>query len=218
VSVTAIVPAWREADGVAATVAALRRVVADVVVVDDGSPDATAARAAAAGARVVRSVRRRGKAAAVALGVSATAASVLLLIDADLGATAAEAERLLAPVLAGRADMTVARLPPSGRRGGRGFAVGLARAALRRLAGVELRAPLSGQRALRREVWQVFRGARGFGLEVGLTLDALRAGYRVLEVPTAMAHRVGGLDVAASLHRAVQMGDIACTLLQRVLW
>jgi hypothetical protein len=111
--------------------------------------------------------------------------------------------------------MTVAVLPPSGRRGGRGWAVGLARAGIRRLTGVSLRAPLSGQRALRRETLSAYRGSRGFGLEVALTVDLLRAGYRVLEVPTAMAHRVGGLGWRDSLHRARQMADVAWSLAQR---
>jgi glycosyltransferase involved in cell wall biosynthesis len=216
IDAAAIIPAWNESAGVAATVSAVRPLVGRVVVVDDGSGDATAAAAAAAGARVLRLPRRSGKAAAVAAGVAASPNPVLLLLDADLGPSASEAAQLLHPILAGAADMTVAVLPATGRRGGRGYAVGLARTGIRRLTGVSVAAPLSGQRALRREVWQAYRGARGFGLEVALTVDLLRAGYRVLEVPTAMTHRVGGLGWRDSLHRARQMGDIAWSLALRL--
>lgn len=216
-AVTAIVPAWNEVATVARTVGAARAVTRDVLVVDDGSADGTAPAAAAAGARVVRLPRRCGKAAAVLAGAAVTAGAVIVLIDADVGDTAAEAARLVEPVQAGAADMAIALLPPSGARGGRGFAVGLARRGIRLLAGVTLQAPLSGQRALRREVLRAYRGARGFGLEVGLTIDALRAGFRVVEVPAAMRHRVGDLGLTASLHRALQGRDVAWTLARRSL-
>ncbi|HVB09380.1 MAG TPA: glycosyltransferase [Bacillota bacterium] len=200
----------------AQTVAAIRPLVDEVCVVDDASSDATFARAAEAGARVRRLPRHGGKTAAVMAGLADTAAPLLLLLDADLGATGAEAQGLLAEVEWGRADMAIAVLPPSGRAGGRGHAVGLARAGIRRLAGISPLAPLSGQRAVLRKALHAFRGARGFGLEVALTIDLVRAGYRVVEVPVAMAHRVGGLGVRDSLHRAHQMADVAWALAQRL--
>src|SRR5688500_15181722 len=98
----AVVPAKDRADSVAATVAALAALAAvdEVVVVDDGSTDGTAARAEAAGAAVVRLPTNRGKGGAVTAGVAARPhADVYLLIDADLGGTAGLAEALLAPVL-----------------------------------------------------------------------------------------------------------------------
>ena len=74
--------------------------------------------------------------------------------------------------------------------------------------------PLSGQRALRREVWERIGGFEpGFGAEVALTIDAIRAGFRVVEVPTTMTHRVTGRDWAAKRHRARQLMAVA-----RALW
>jgi len=213
---TAVIPAWNEAGRIGATVRALRSVpeVGDILVVDDGSTDATAAEAAGAGARVLRLPRRRGKAAAVRRGLEAVGSPVILLLDADLGDSAAHAGALLAPVLAGEADMTVGRLPPSGRGGGFGLVVGTARWALRRLAGVGLDQPLSGQRALRRDALAAVRTwGWGFGLELALSLQVLRAGFAVREVDTAFAHRVTGFAWRHLLHRARQLAHVWITLL-----
>jgi len=82
------VPAYGEEDRIAATVAriagALDGVDHEVVVVDDGSPDGTAAAAEAAGARVVRLPENRGKGAAVRAGVLAAAGRTVAFTDADL--------------------------------------------------------------------------------------------------------------------------------------
>ena len=113
-TVVALVPAKDSSDTVADTVAALLglEAVDEVVVVDDGSTDDTADVALSAGARVLRLPRNVGKGGAVASGVAATPeAEVYLLVDADVGSTAAVTDRLLAPVLGGQADLAVAVLP-----------------------------------------------------------------------------------------------------------
>ena len=105
-------------------------------------------------------------------------ADVLVLLDGDLGATAAEAGTLLEPVLAGAADMTIATLPKPPASGGFGLVKGLARWGIRRLSGFEPTAPLSGQRALSRAAWEAATPfATGYGVEVGLTVRAARAGH-----------------------------------------
>jgi len=82
------VPAYREEDRIGDTVsrvlAALEGLDAEVVVVDDGSPDGTAAAAEAAGARVVRLDPNRGKGAAVRAGVLAATGRTIAFTDADL--------------------------------------------------------------------------------------------------------------------------------------
>lgn len=214
--VTAIIPAWNEADRIGTTVRTLRSVpgIDDVVVVDDGSTDATAAAAAAAGGRVLRLPRRRGKAAAVRRGLAATRAPIVLLLDADIGDSAVHAGALLAPVLAGEADMTVGRLPASGGGGGFGLVVGTARWALRRKTGALLTQPLSGQRAIRRAaLTAVDTWGWGFGLELALSMQLLQAGYTVREVDTGFAHRVTGFALPHLLHRARQLAHVWVTLL-----
>jgi glucosyl-3-phosphoglycerate synthase len=219
VSVAALVPARDEEGRVGATVRALLGIpgLEGVVVVDDGSRDGTAREARAAGARVLRLPRPAGKAGAVRAGArwAAAAAPLLLLCDADLGPSARACERLLLPVRYGRTAMAVGRLPPSGVRGGLGGAVGLARWGVRRLTGREVEAPLCGQRALWRHVLDCLGPARGFGLEVALTVDALLAGYSLLELPAPLSHRVTRLDWPGFVHRGGQLRDVALALAQR---
>jgi len=88
--VTVVVPAYGEAERVGTTVARLREALAplgddvEVLVVDDGSPDATAEEAAGAGARVLRLEANRGKGAAVGAGVLAARGRSVVFTDADL--------------------------------------------------------------------------------------------------------------------------------------
>jgi len=205
-SVVAIVPAFDRADSIEATVEALRAVrdVQRVIVVDDGSGDDTPALADRAGAIVIRQPANLGKGAAVTAGVAAAPdADVYLLIDADLGSTAGLADALLAPVLRGDAEMTVGVLPSAAGRGGLGFVRRLSAAGIRRATGFEARAPLSGQRAVTGPLLRSIVLADRFGLETGLTIDAVRSGARVLEIDVAMDHRHTGRRLAGfGRHRA----------------
>ncbi len=219
-TVVAIVPAKDCASTVGPTVRALLTVepVDRVLVVDDGSTDGTTAAARAAGAQVLRLGSNRGKGDAVLAGANAAAdAEVLLLVDADVGSDAARAGELLAPVLDGRADLAIGVLPPAGRRGGFGTIRRLARWGVRRASGLDASAPLSGQRAVRAELVRSLERAGRFGLEVAMTIDAVRAGARVTEVPVAMEHRHRGRSLGGFRHRAGQGFDVAAALWTRLL-
>ncbi len=235
--VAAVVPCKDESERIAATVAAVRALpqVGRVVVVDDGSGDETAERARAAGADVVSHARNRGKAAALETGVarvrdlerSATAGAdapadaarpaALLFVDGDLADTAANVGVLTHAVLTGDADMTIATLPAqltSG--GGRGLVVRLARDGIARLTGFRAVQPLSGMRCLSPAAYEAATPlARGWGVETALTVDVLRAGLRVLEVPCELQHRVSGRDWRGQVHRAEQYRDVWLALVRR---
>lgn len=220
----AIVPARDESARIAATIATVQQLdgVDLVIVVDDGSTDGTADIARSCGAHVVRHQSNRGKAAALSTGAEAAAAELtgdhlLLFADADLGHSAAALGVLLPPVASGEADMSIAVLPPQQTSGGgHGFVVRLARRGIKDLTGWAPTQPLSGMRCLSRTAYleaQPF--ARGWGVEVGLTVDVLRAGLRVVEVPCELQHRVTGSDWRGQVHRARQYRDVALALLQR---
>jgi glycosyltransferase involved in cell wall biosynthesis len=222
-----IVPAFDESARIAATVEAARSVagVDMVVVVDDGSTDGTGEIARAAGAIVVRHGRNRGKGAAMESGANAVAAiedregraepRMLLFLDGDLEDSAAKAGPLAEPVRSGTAGMTIATLPPQ-PGGGHGFVVRLARDGIRAAVGFEARQPLSGQRCLSRAAFDsALPLAWGFGVETGLTIDVLRAGFRIREVEADFHHRVTGTNLAAQLHRARQYRDVALALAAR---
>jgi glycosyltransferase involved in cell wall biosynthesis len=232
--VAAVVPCKDEGERIAATVAAVRSLpqVGRVVVVDDGSSDDTWRVAEAAGAVVVRHDRNRGKAAALETGVrrvreleSADAArdpdaawpAALLFVDGDLAETASNLGVLTAPVLDGTADMTVATLPAQLiAGGGRGLVVGLARRGIEQLTGFRAVQPLSGMRCLSPAAYTAGTPlARGWGVETALTVDVLRAGLTVVEVPCELQHRVSGSDWRGQLHRARQYRDVWLALVRR---
>lgn len=219
-SVVVLIPAHDEAERIGATVVAALAIVGvdRVLVIDDGSSDETAARAEQFGAEVLRLERNAGKGAALDAGLAMVQDEVeaVLLLDGDLAESASQGGRLLGPVLRGEADMTVATFPRPAGRAGFGLVKALARAGIRVLGGrgFEPTAPLSGQRALDRDALAaVTPFAFGYGVEVALTVRALRAGLRVVEVPTEMAHAATGRDAAGFAHRGRQFAHVARAIL-----
>lgn len=108
--VAAIIPAYNEEPTVAGVVEALRAspLVQEVIVVCDGSTDATAQRARDAGAVVYELPKNQGKGAAMLHGLTRTDAPVILFLDADLrGLTVDHVERLVLPVASGSRVMNV---------------------------------------------------------------------------------------------------------------
>jgi glucosyl-3-phosphoglycerate synthase len=197
---TILVAARDEEGRIGQTLETLRKSFpnADVVVADDGSRDATAAEAEAAGARVVR-LPRRGKGQALALVEREIGPGPLLLCDADLEGGLEE--------LVGAADLAIAAFTvPEG--GGFGIARRTAAALIRLRSGFVARAPLSGQRYLSERGRQVaFPTAPGFGVETRMTIDAVRVGLDVTEVDLDLRHRATGRDVPGFLHRGRQFFD-----------
>jgi len=218
--IVALVAARDESDRIGETVAALRvlEAVSEVVVVDDGSRDDTASRALAAGATVLRLERSRGKGRALEGALARLApAELWLLADGDLGATAGELGAVLERVASGEADLAIAVFPP-GPAGGFGFVKRAAARGIRVLSGLEVREPLSGQRALSAGALEAVRPlARGFGVETAMTVDAARAGLRVVEVQAALAHRPTFRDVRGFAHRGRQGWDVLRALAPRAV-
>jgi glycosyltransferase involved in cell wall biosynthesis len=250
--ISVIIPAFREAERIRTTLTAVSRAAeqltepVEVIVVDDGSDDGTADQVVAFGGsvgsrdnpvplRLFRLERNEGKGAALSRGLNEARGEWIVMMDADLGETAAEFPCLLAPLHAGEVDMTVAvfpsvpHSPPASRvpapspphrltPGGFGLALRTARWGVARLTGRVLQAPLSGQRAFAARHLPLLTPLEpGFGLEVGMDIDALRAGLRVLEVPTTMAHARTGRDWAGFRHRGRQLLHIVRALVRRGL-
>jgi hypothetical protein len=203
---TILVAARDEEDAIGDTVRALRDAFpqAEVLVADDGSRDATAERAEAAGAMVLR-LPRRGKGQALSAAERAAPPGRLLLCDADLRGD-------LRPLLARGADVRVAIFRQR-VGGGFGLAKGVAQRLIRFLSGFEAIEPLSGQRTLTSRARSVvFPLAPGFGAETRMTIDAERAGLHVEEVELDLSHRATGRDARGFAHRGRQLLDlvVAC--------
>ena len=217
--VVALVAAHDESARIAATLTALRRLVDEVVVVDDGSSDGTSSAALVAGATVLRASRRRGKGRAIEESLERLPpADVWLLADADLGLTASGLSPLLDAVRQGSADVAIAAFPKLGG-GGFGLVKRTAARLIRAACGFEAREPLSGQRALTAAALAAVRPlAPGFGLEVGMTIDAVRAGLRVIEIPIeGLSHRPTGRGARGFAHRARQGADVLAAVATRAI-
>jgi glycosyltransferase involved in cell wall biosynthesis len=213
-----IVAARDEGERIEMTLRALSSAFPEAVlwVADDGSRDTTAALARGAGARVLSTGRPRGKGQAMTAAAERALAEaprrgrdVFVLCDGDLGVSAAELVPLATAVGEGRCELAVASFA---RRlgGGFGIAVGFARWAIRRRCGLLTDSPISGQRALDRATLErVLPLADGFGMEVGMTIDAVRAGARVAEIELDLSHRATGRTAAGFAHRGRQLLDFA---------
>ena len=200
--IAAVLVAARDEEAtIARTVEALRAAfeTAEVIVADDGSRDRTAAAARRAGARVLR-LPARGKGQALTLAERAAPAGRLMLVDADL-------EGDLARLAAADGDLAIAAFAER-RGGGFGIAKQAGRVLVRALSGFTPREPLSGQRVLSPAAREVcFPLAAGFGCEVRMTVDAVRAGLRVSELDLPLRHRATGRDPTGFAHRGRQLLD-----------
>ncbi len=201
-----VIPTYCEAENIGAVVAALGAAVpaADVVVVDDGSPDGTADLAEAAGARVLRRPGKAGLGTAYAAGFGrgiADGYEVLVQMDADFQHDPSAVPALLAAIDDG-ADMAIGSryvpggaLPPSWPW----FRRALSRGG-NRYARVMLRLPVAdataGFRAHRAELLRRLQLAEmradGYGFQIELTWRAARAGARIVEVPIVFGERTRG--------------------------
>jgi glycosyltransferase involved in cell wall biosynthesis len=193
-SVSVVVPAYNEAEAIAEVVSALSAAGPwhEIIVVDDGSKDATAAKAGDAGATVVRHPYNKGNGAAVKSGIRRASGEFVLIIDGDGQHQAADARRLVAKL--GEYDLVIGARPaatqatPARRMGN---------AMLNRLASYLTSRAIpdltSGFRAARREHLLEFIHLlpNGFSTPTTTTLAFIKAGYNVTFEATDARPRVG---------------------------
>jgi glycosyltransferase involved in cell wall biosynthesis len=189
-----VIPAFNEAASLRSVVAALRGEATwhEVMVIDDGSTDATAAEASAAGARVIRHPYNKGNGAAVKTGVRAATGRFILIADADGQHRPTDAARLVSHLDA--YDLVIgARAPRSHATLVRRLGNDL----LNRVAGYLSERPVpdltSGFRAARRECLLEFLHLlpNGFSTPTTTTMAFMKAGYSVRFEPVETARREG---------------------------
>lgn len=187
---------------------------ARLLLADDASHDGTPEVAMGHGATVIRRARSHGKGGNVTAAAEAALSElapdddpVFLLCDADLGSSAGELAPLVEAVRAGECDLAVAAFAKR-EGGGFGFALGYAHDAIKDLCGFDAAAPISGQRAMTLAALRdVLPFADGFGMEIGMTIDAVRAGHTVKEIELPLTHRATYRTLRGFLHRARQLRD-----------
>ena len=193
-SVSIIVPAFNEEPAIAPLVQALRAGGAwhEIIVVDDGSSDATAEKARGAGATVVRHPYNKGNGAAVETGIRRASGDFVLIVDGDGQHRAADAARLVSHL--GEYDLVIgARSTDTQATHARLFG----NAALNWLASylTQRQVPdlTSGFRGARRSLLREFIHLlpNGFSTPTTTTLAFIKAGYNVRFEPIDAAARVG---------------------------
>ena len=204
-TVSVCIPARNEAATVADVVGPLvralvtgARLVEEVVVADDGSTDATAAAAEAAGARVVRRAGAPGKGLAMAEAAAAATGDLIVFLDADVRNFAPHfVTRLLRPLLEGPEALVLVkaayRRPLKGVDGEGGRVTELvARPLIERLFPdlAFVAQPLAGEVAIRRRALDQLVLEPGYGVEIGMLVDvALRFGVGAI-AQVDLGHRV----------------------------
>jgi glycosyltransferase involved in cell wall biosynthesis len=195
VTISIILPAKNEAAAIGATVAAIRRHYpeAELLVIDDGSTDATAATAQAAGARVISHPYSKGNGAAIKTGARTATGDLLVFMDADGQHDPADIPRLLAKLEQGH-DMAIgARQKGSQASVGRGLANGFYNQLASYMTGHPIEDLTSGFRAVRAAKFREFLYLlpNGFSYPTTCTMAFFRAGYSVAYVPIHAATRIG---------------------------
>lgn len=210
-AITVVIPAFNEENTIAATVRAVQKLdyINRILVVDDGSTDQTAATAEKTGAEILKLSPNRGKGGAMNAAVQYIQGDIVAFIDADLGQCAEQVGLILQPIINEEADLVIAAFPPAKKKGGFGLVKNTARWAIRKAGQMEMVSPLSGQRAMNKEVLQAVTPFKeAYGVELGMTIKALQKGYKVIEVPTTMTHNETGRDIKGFLHRGRQFIDV----------
>ena len=193
-----VLPAKNESAAIGSTVAGIRQQYPDtaeveVLVVNDGSSDDTAAVAQAAGARVVHHPYSKGNGAAIKTGARAAQGEVLVFMDADGQHDPADIPRLLDKLNQGHDMVVGARQKGSQASVGRGLANGLYNRLASWMTGHKVEDLTSGFRAVRADKFREFLYLlpNGFSYPTTSTMAFFRAGYSVAYVPIHAAKRIG---------------------------
>lgn len=218
-NVSVIIPAFNEEKRIIATLLAIKQVnsISKIFVIDDGSIDKTAEQASTLkDIIVIKNSENKGKGYALKTGVEAalTDSDILVFLDADLQESAKEAGKLIEPIMKGEADVTIARFPPSKKKGGFGLVKKLARYGVFLNTGVKLHTVLSGQRAFKKKVLEnINLDYEGYGIELGMTIDIIKKGFAIKEVEVEMYHNETGRDLSGFYHRGKQFYHIFKSLI-----
>ncbi|WP_339062523.1 glycosyltransferase family 2 protein [Tepidibacillus marianensis] len=221
--VSVIIPAYNEEEYIKKTIHTVMELPyhKEVIVINDGSVDHTEDILITLNQiypepelYLILLKKNQGKGQALARGIDKAKGDIFVFLDADLGDTIYYATKLIEPILESVCDMTIAIFPSVMKKSGYGLVKKLAQHGIYKFTGFKCLAPLSGQRAMKRQVLSAIKRLNnGFGVEVGLTIDALKRGYHLTEIEIPFSHRETGRDLSGIMHRGKEFFQVLFTLL-----
>lgn len=211
IKVAVIIPALNEEAAIGGVVAAIPVWVDEVIVVDNGSTDATAAIARKAGARVIREPQR-GYGAACLAGIAAlTDPNIIVFMDGDGSDVPPEMTLLVDPLIQGRADLVIGSRVLGARESGAltpqaRFGNWLACRLIQLFWGRSY-TDLGPFRAIRhRSLLALNMQDRDYGWTVEMQVKAVRRGLRVMEAPVSYRRRLGTSKISGTLRGVMGAG------------
>lgn len=198
--VVVLIPAFNEEKGISQLVKDLRTIVKEIIVVNDGSCDKTAAVAAAAGAKVISHEKNKGKGVALRTGFQAAisdGADAVITMDGDgqhdwreMPSLIKEAEKSGADIVIGNRMGDISSMPPI-----RILTNRLTSWFVSRLGGQKIPDSQSGYRLIKRSVLEKVKlETANYDLESEILIKASRQGYITSSVPVKTIYRAGGVS------------------------
>lgn len=221
IRVSIVIPARNEADSIGLVCVDLFKVIpqldgyaCEVICVDDHSADKTAAIAASFGVRIVSNQGPSGKGRALCVGFAAASGDLIVMMDADYSHRAEDLPAMLAPLANGAGLVIGSRIMGGSeeftrvRALGNVFLTGMFGLCHQRY----LSDVLNGYKAFRRDVFADFQyTSTSFEIEIELLVNALRKGYRIVEISSHERARQGGEAKSKVIRHGTRF-------LWRILW
>lgn len=210
-NVSVIIPAYNEQYRILHTLEGLRGIegIKEIIVVDDGSTDLTYPLLKDINdITLIHIEHNKGKGNAVKCALNHVNSSFVAILDADLCESASEVGRLIDCIKPGEKIIIIGRLPAPGKKGGFGIVRKVSGSSFYALTSRRVDSLLSGQRILPLDFLKSIDIPDGFGLEFKITLEGVRQGFELFEVPVNMRHRETGRDFKGFIHRGKQCMDI----------
>ncbi len=160
--------------------------------------------------------KNQGKGSAIEFGVEKSSGEIILLLDADLKESVVECEKLVRVLIKGKNEVAIAIIPI--RAGGFGVVRKTAEIILYLFTKKKMEAPLSGQRAIKKEIANKMRPfSKGFGLELGMDIYILNNNISYVEIECDFNHNLTRKNLKGFLHRGKQLIDIFNVFLKELL-
>ena len=210
-NVSVIIPAYNEQSRILKTLESLRGIdgIKEIIVVDDGSTDFTYETLKQVdGITLLHMNYNKGKGSAVRHALDHVSCDLVALLDADLCESAVEIRKLIENIKPGKKSIVIGKLPSPRKKGGFGIVKRVSNHGFNVLTSRKVDSLLSGQRIIPLEFLKSIELPNGFGLEFKITLEGVKSGFELIEVPVDMRHRETGRDLRGFLHRGRQCIDI----------